>query len=146
MKSECCEEVEQSWGYGDVEVRWLWGLCKLSLEHRIKFLYGKYLVTHSITTYYWFNYLFIFFCARPSIELRTVCLQSSVLPLSHTTPTENWKQMKLQKTNRTSRKGELQTGNCYYYKLEKKMELQNGKNLSLRYRMRRCNLITQRIL
>ena len=28
MKSECCDEVEQRWGYADTEVGWLWGLCK----------------------------------------------------------------------------------------------------------------------
>ena len=26
--SECCEEVEQRWGGGDMKVGWLWGLCK----------------------------------------------------------------------------------------------------------------------
>ena len=29
MKSECCEEVEQRWGYADMEVGWLWGLYSM---------------------------------------------------------------------------------------------------------------------
>ena len=28
MKSECCEEFEQRWGYANMEVGWLWQPCK----------------------------------------------------------------------------------------------------------------------
>ena len=28
MKSECCEEAELWWGYADMKVGWLWGLCR----------------------------------------------------------------------------------------------------------------------
>jgi len=28
MKSDCCEEVEQRWGYAGMEIGWLWGLSR----------------------------------------------------------------------------------------------------------------------